>query len=104
MVEKTYKILTKHDFIEAAIEGERIGFNRTLSPLGLDLELPDDKVYPIIEGMIHEHIAGEPVDPHYRATIVLHNTNMAIMDMTMKTYHSLPEVGVDHPEEEGDPA
>ena len=80
--------------------GEKMGFDRTLSALGLDDELPDDKVYPIIEVMIHEHIAGKPVEPHYRTTIVLHNTNMMIMDMTMKIYHALPEVVVDHPDKE----
>ena len=99
MTEKTYKILTKDTFMEAAIEGEKMGFDRTLSALGLDDTLPDDKVYPIIEVVIHEHIAGKPVEPHYRTTIVLHNTNMMIMDMTMETYHGLPEVGVDHPDD-----
>jgi len=97
MVNKIYKILTKDTFMEAAIEGEKMGFNRTLSALGLDETLPDDVVYPIIEVKIHGHIAGKPVEPHYRTTIVLHNTNTMTMDMTIKTYDGLPEVGVDHP-------
>ena len=80
--------------------GADVRHDRTLSALGLDDKLPDDKVYPIIEVVIHEHIAGKPVEPHYRTTIVLHNTNMMIMDMTMKTYHGLPEVVVDHPDKE----
>ena len=93
---KTYKILTKHTFIEAAIEGEKIGFNRDLSPLALDDLLPDDEIYPIIGVLIHEHIVTKPFEPHFRATIVLHNTNMVIMDMKMETYHGLPEVVVPH--------
>ena len=100
MTEKTYKILTKDTFIEAAIEGEKMGFDRTLSALGLDDKLPDDKVFPIIEVMFHEHIAGEPVEPHYRVKIVLPDSDMVLMDMTMKTYHALPEVVVDHPDKE----
>jgi|2_EtaG_2_1085320.scaffolds.fasta_scaffold07908_5 hypothetical protein len=104
MTEKTYKILTKHTFIEAAIEGEKIGFNRALSPLALDDELPDDKVFPIIEVMHHEHIAGEPVELHYRVKVVLPSSETVLMDMTTATYHALPEVVVNHPDKEGDPA
>ena len=104
MTELTYKVFNKHTFIEAAIEGEKIGFNRILSPLALDDELPADKVFPIIEVMNHEHIAGKPVELHYWGKIVLPSAEMVIMDMTTKTYHGLPEVVVDHPENEEEEA
>jgi hypothetical protein len=100
MTEKTYKILTKDRWIKAAMEGEKIGFDRTYTALELDEALATDKVFPIIEVMFHEHIAGEPVEPHYRVKIVLPDSDMVLMDMTMKTYHALPEVVVDHPDKE----
>ena len=100
MTEKTYKILTKDRWIKAAIEGEKIGFDKIPAPLALDNELPDDRVFPIIEVMHHEHIAGKPVELHYRVTVVLPSSNMVIMDMTTETYHGLPEAVVDHPDNE----
>jgi len=79
-------------------------YNRTL-PESLIDALPDDKYFPIMFTMMHEHKAGVPCDPHVRCIIAVpRNTvpdmTQIILDMDSSIFDVLPEVELpDHEEE-----
>ena len=89
----TYKYLDKN-LLERinAVSRDVLKYNRALPQDYVD-KLPSDRFYVITWSMIHEHIAGQPAEPHMRCLIyggpgVL---NPMILDMHMSFYDLLPE-------------
>lgn len=75
-------------------------YNRSLPQYIIDA-LPDDKLFPISWCMLHEHIAGQAVEPHVRCMIIVPTTagpeepagrQTLILDMEMRLFDLLPEV------------
>lgn len=69
-------------------------YNRTLPPELVDA-LPDDKVFPIVFTMLHEHKAGVPCEPHVRCIIAAPGNDdkmqQLILDMETGIFDLLPE-------------
>jgi hypothetical protein len=81
-------------------------YNRTLSPAFIDT-LPDDKLFPVVFTLLHEHKAGQPCDPHMRCMIAVQdlagNFHRVMLDVEMRLYERLPTAEVpDTPTEPAD--
>lgn len=98
---KKFKYLDKKylDIINH-ISRDVIKYNRALPQEVIDA-LPEDKFFPIIFTLLHEHIAGKPVEPHVRCMIAVPTvdksgnktgTDRLLLDMEMGLYDLLPEV------------
>jgi hypothetical protein len=92
-----YKYLDKHNLkLINHISDKILKFNRTLTDAVID-DLPDDKFFPIVFTMIHEHRAGVPCEPHVRCMITVPDklTNKMIrltLDIDTSIFDALPEV------------
>ena len=92
------------------ISRDVIKYNRALPQEIVD-NLPDDKLFPIMWSMMHEHIAGKPVEPHVRCLITVppgtgsqshRGRETLLLDMEMGLFDLLPEVEL--PDREPTPA
>ena len=96
-----YKYLNKHYFnLINHIARDVIKYNRSLPQEVIDA-LPEDKFFPIIWSMVHEHIAGAKVEPHMRCMIVVpekpnsdESFDRVIVDVEMGLFDMLPEMEV----------
>jgi len=107
---KKYKYIDKHNLnLINHISRDVIKYNRSL-PQELIDALPEDKCFPIIFTLLHEHIMGKPVEPHMRCMIVVPTVDASgevtgrdrlLLDMEMGLFDLLPEVELpDAPERE----
>lgn len=86
-----YKYFTKDTLIEAARAGNERGYNRQLDPDHLtDLEF--ENFLPITFTLLHEHIAGELVEPHLRAMVMVGPDETVMLDMSQERYDALPKL------------
>ena len=94
-----YKYIDKHYLnIINGISRDVIKYNRSITQSAIDA-LPDDKFFPVIFSMVHEHIEGKPVEPHMRCIFLVpdidgNGRKRLILDMEMGLYDLLPEVEV----------
>lgn len=76
------------------LSDEVLKYNRTIPPEIVDA-LPDDKLFPIVFSMLHEHKAGVPCEPHVRCMIAVPGKNermeQLILDMESGLFDMLPE-------------
>ena len=84
---KTIEYFTKALLRQASKEAKEIGYNRQLNDEYI-AELEDIN-YPVTFSMIHEHIAGKPVDPHVRCLVRLHTGTLQV-DVSMAFFENLP--------------
>jgi len=85
-------------------------YNRTIPQSVIDA-LPEDKFFPIMFTMLHEHKAGKLCDPHMRCIIAVPvnetdddeklEMTQLILDMDYALFDALPEVDV--PDNEPEP-
>lgn len=95
-----YKYIDKHSLnLINHISRDIIKYNRALPQEVIDA-LPD-KCFPIVFSMLHEHIAGKPVEPHVRCMIAVQTVDESgevtgsdrlLLDMEMGLFDLLPEV------------
>lgn len=95
---RKYKYIDKHYLnIINHISRDVVKYNRSLPQEVVDA-LPDDKFFPIVFTLVHEHIMGKPVEPHMRCIFVvpaldaLQGRENLILDMEMGLFDLLPEV------------
>ena len=67
-----------------------LGYNRLLDSEFLD-NLDSDTIYYVAYNMIHEHIAGQPSEPHIRCVF-----NGFILDMPTYCFEVLPKQEIRH--------
>lgn len=89
-----YKYFTKESLIEAARAGNVRGYNRQLDPEALE-SLEYTEFLPVTFTLPHEHIAGELVEPHIRAMVMVGPDETVMLDMSMERYNDLPELDTD---------
>ena len=105
-----YKYIDKHNLnLINHISRDIIKYNRSL-PQELIDALPEDKFFPIVFTLLHEHIMGKPVEPHVRCMIAVPTVDASgavtgsdrlLLDMEMGLFDLLPEVELpDAPERE----
>lgn len=72
-------------------------YNRTL-PDSLVDALPEDKFFPIVFAMVHEHRAGKSCEPHMRCMFAVPDPTgeiqTALLDVEMGIYDLLPSVEI----------
>lgn len=78
-------IFTKQQLIEAAREGNKIGFNRQLDPAAIEKNVADNEEFSVVFSMLHEYIKGERAEPHVRCIM----DRGGIIDITMERYRSM---------------
>ena len=94
------RVMTYFDLLEFVDAANKHGFNRSIDLKKFfddikELELePTRMLFPVYVLMIHEHIDGELVDPHYRVKIIGPETNDdnimgAILDCEIDRFESL---------------
>lgn len=89
-----YRYFTKDSLIEAAKAGNERGYNRQLDPDKLtDLEFTE--FLPITFTLPHEHIAGELVEPHIRAQVMVGPDESVMIDMSTERFNALPVYDTD---------
>ena len=82
---------TKQELLKANLLAIGRGYNRILSP-ELLAELPEDFIFPVSFSMIHEHAAGNSVDPHMRCIIITgHNCKGVFLDCDMSIFNQIKE-------------
>ena len=93
-----YKYIDKHNLnLINHISRDVIKYNRSLPQEIVDA-LPDDKFFPIVFTLVHEHIMGKAVEPHMRCIFVvpaldeLRGRENLILDMEMGLFDLLPEI------------
>lgn len=91
-----YKYLDKHYLnLINHISRDVIKYNRSLPQEIIDA-LPDDKFFPIVFTLVHEHIMGKAVEPHMRCMIAVPSAGSSmdklLLDMEMGLFNMLPEV------------
>ena len=64
------KIASTPQLIRIATAGEGMGYNRQLPKQFLEGLDPDGK-HMVTLALVHEHIAGQPVDPHMRCQMLV---------------------------------
>lgn len=111
-----YKYLDKHYLnLINHISRDVIKYNRSLPQEIIDA-LPEDKFFPIVFTMMHEHIMGKQVEPHVRCIIAVpankinespsefgfttNTRDRLILDMEMGLFDLLPEVELPEIKEE----
>lgn len=93
------KYFTKPLLVAAAVAGQKRGFNRQLDDKKLLKVLNPGYVYPVSLTLLHEHIAGKPVEPHIRAMIVVNpDGDRVMLDISMDMFDALPEFDSDEAE------
>lgn len=96
MAEK-YKYLDKHYLnMINHVSDKILKFNRTIPQEIIDA-LPDDKFFPVVFTMIHEHRAGVACEPHVRCIIAVPKISNSeidrlLLDIDMSIFEILPEV------------
>lgn len=89
------KFFTKASLIEAAKAGNEAGYNRQLDPEKLT-DLQYENWLPITFDMIHEHIAGELVEPHRRVMVLVgEDGEQVTLDISQERFASLPDYDPD---------
>lgn len=93
MPNKKYKYINKHILNMANhIARDVLKYNRCVYQEAIDA-LPDDKFFPIVFAMVHEHKAGKPTEPHMRCIFAVPtDAQRLIIDVEMGVYDMLPEV------------
>jgi hypothetical protein len=82
---------TKPELLKANLLAIGRGYNRILTP-ELLAELPEDFIFPVSFSMIHEHAAGNSVDPHMRCIIITgHNCKGVFLDCDMSIFKQIKE-------------
>lgn len=85
------------------ISRDVINYNRSLPQNVVDA-LPDNTLFVVTFSMLHEHIAGEPAEPHMRCMLYCGpERERLVLDMEMGLYQKLPEYEVTE-KENGAPA
>lgn len=93
------KYFDRDELIETAIISEQRDYNRTVSVEWLHGALAEGAYFPITLAMVHEHIAGKPVEPHMRLMIVINaDGDQIVLDVDADIYNSLSSVDVDEQE------
>jgi hypothetical protein len=89
--DKKYLNLTNH------IARDIVKYNRSVPQEIIDA-LPEDKFFPVVFSMVHEHIAGKIAEPHMRCMIVVpvkigndDIMNRILVDVEMGIFDLLPE-------------
>lgn len=98
---KTYKVLDRE--LLSKINDSSINqfqYNRTMEPSFI-AQLPENKIFPIVFTMIHEHRAGKPCEPHVRAMIAVPKigevdglSDRIILDINSYLFDIIPEITV----------
>jgi|688.fasta_scaffold13431_19 hypothetical protein len=100
MAEKKYKVFDRR--LLSHINESSIGFkyNRTLDPAFI-ARLPEDKIFPVVFTMLHEHRAGKACEPHVRVMIAVPSvgetaglSDRLLLDVNMDLFDIIPEIGV----------
>lgn len=107
MSKRKYKYMDKNILTKINHLSETIyHYNRTIIPEAIEA-LPDEKMFPIIFSMIHEHRAGEPCEPHMRTMLAVPRPgetegldDRMFLDIAMEFYEVLPEIEIPEDEEE----
>lgn len=87
----SYKYFDKTALVIAAKIAEARGYNRQLDVKALEAGLDDNQGYPVSFSMLHEHAAGERVDPHVRCMIVVNEDGDTVMlDTDLGLFNGLP--------------
>lgn len=96
-----YKYIDKRNLgLINHISRDIIKYNRSLPQEVIDA-LPEDKCFPIVFSLLHEHIMGKPVEPHMRCMIAVPEDGSPdgkglggrlLLDMEMGLFDLLPEV------------
>jgi putative restriction endonuclease len=85
----SYKCFDKDTLIEANRIAHRKNYNRSLDFKFVE-SLPDDKWFPIVMTLIHDHANGVRVDPHMRCWVEFDEKGRkAFIDVPMKIYDAL---------------
>lgn len=85
------KFFTKESLIAAAKAGNERGYNRQLDPEKL-ADLQYENWLPVTFDMIHEHIAGNPVEPHRRVVVLVgEDGEQVTLDISQECFDSLPD-------------
>ena len=80
---------TKAMLLLASHEARKVGYNRQLNDDYI-AELEDIN-YPVTFSMMHEHIAGQLVDPHVRCLVRVSNEDSPLqVDCSMAFFENLP--------------
>lgn len=107
---KKYKYADKHTLNMANhLARDVLKYNRCVRQECIDA-LPDDKFFPIVFAMVHEHKAGKLTEPHMRCMFAtplnmglstVHGRETLLIDVEMGLYDLLPEIEL--PEEAVEP-
>jgi hypothetical protein len=94
MLRKVKYIDKKHLQIYNHLSNDILKYNRTLPTEVVDA-LPDDKFFPIVFTLPHEHRAGKLCEPHVRCIIAVpgkdERMDQLILDVEMGLFDLLPE-------------
>lgn len=94
---RAIKCFTKESIRAANKIAKRRNYNRQLTDQFVR-SLPDDKWFPIIFSMMHEHVQGKKVEPHIRCWVVFNEKDhRAFIDCDIDIYESLTSFNI--PEE-----
>ena len=94
----TVKCFNLFTIIEGNNAAYKNKYNRQLDARFV-AQLPDNKWFPIIMTLVHEHAGGVRVDPHMRCWVVFdENGTKGWIDVPMKLYENLASFEV--PEED----
>jgi hypothetical protein len=88
---RNYKYTDKHTLnMINHIARDVIKYNRAVPQECID-ELPEDKFFPVVFSMVHEHKAGKPVEPHMRCMFAVPTLpKRLLVDVEMGLYDLLP--------------
>lgn len=85
----TIKCFDKATLKRANHIAKKRNYNRQLLPSFVKA-LPEDRWFPVIFSMIHEHAEGVKVDPHIRCWIVFDDKgNRGFVDCDMSIFNNL---------------
>lgn len=92
---RTYKYVDKHVLnMINHIARDVIKYNRAVPQEYIDA-LPDDKCFPVVFSMVHEHKAGKRVEPHMRCMFAVPTeASRLLVDVEMGLYDLLPQIEV----------
>ena len=98
---KTYKVLDR-DLLSKINDSSthQFKYNRTIDPEFI-AQLPENKLFPIVFTMMHEHRAGKACEPHVRAMIAVPSpgettglSDRLILDISSYLFEVIPEITV----------
>jgi hypothetical protein len=86
----TVKFFDKPTLLAAIAVGNHRNYNRQLDLDAVNDEF-EDKRFPVVFSMLHEHANGTKVDPHVRAMVCYNSEgDTVLLDVDMGIYNSLP--------------